>query len=99
LLASAPERTYLLFPETDAYIVFFGSMISPTVSSSSAPLCVASPVFLYWVTRVWMLSHRRLLHEDPVLFVLRDRVTYAVGVLCATIMSAATRAAWRNAFQ
>jgi hypothetical protein len=48
---------------------------------------------------VWMLSHRRLLHEDPVLFVLRDRVTYAVGVLCATIMSAATRAAWRNAFQ
>lgn len=36
------------------------------------------PLLLYWISRVWMLSHRGLMHDDPMLFALRDRVSLAV---------------------
>jgi 4-hydroxybenzoate polyprenyltransferase len=49
-------------------------------------LCV---LMLYWVSRVWMLAQRGRMHDDPVVFALRDRVSVAVGVLAAiTIMVA-----------
>ena len=36
------------------------------------------PLFLYWITRVWVLAGRGTLQEDPVAFALRDRNTYVV---------------------
>jgi 4-hydroxybenzoate polyprenyltransferase len=45
-----------------------------------AILWVVPPLLLYWVTRVWLLAHRRELGEDPVLFAIRDRTSYAVAV-------------------
>jgi 4-hydroxybenzoate polyprenyltransferase/phosphoserine phosphatase len=36
-------------------------------------------VLFYWITRVWFLARRRLLHEDPVIFATRDRVSYLCG--------------------
>ena len=41
-------------------------------------LWVAPPLLLYWVTRVWLLAHRRELGEDPVLFAIRDPSSYVV---------------------
>lgn len=42
---------------------------------------LACPLLLFWVTRVWMLTHRGLMHEDPVVFAVRDRVSLVVGAL------------------
>jgi 4-hydroxybenzoate polyprenyltransferase len=53
-------------------------------------LWLLSPLFLYWISRIWILSSRGKINEDPVLFVLKDRVTYAVGMVCGLIMFAAT---------
>jgi 4-hydroxybenzoate polyprenyltransferase/phosphoserine phosphatase len=41
-------------------------------------LWAACPVILYWISRVWILAHRGAVHDDPVLFVLKDKVTYVV---------------------
>ncbi|HUN74144.1 MAG TPA: UbiA family prenyltransferase [Steroidobacteraceae bacterium] len=46
-------------------------------------LCVLT---LYWVSRVWMTAHRGGMHEDPVLYALRDRVSLGLGVLAAITM-------------
>lgn len=43
-------------------------------------LCV---LMLYWISRVWMKAHRGAMHDDPVVFALRDRVSLAVGLLAA----------------
>lgn len=48
------------------------------------------PLVLFWIARVWMLAHRGQMHEDPVLFALRDRASYYLGVLAALILTAAT---------
>lgn len=52
-------------------------------------LWLACPVLLYWISRMLMMSHRRLMHEDPVVFALKDRVSQAAGVLIALLALAA----------
>ncbi len=43
-------------------------------------ICV---LLLYWVSRVWVKAHRGEMHDDPVVFALRDRVSLGLGVLAA----------------
>ncbi len=33
--------------------------------------------------RIWLLSNRMLLHDDPVVFALRDRISLALGFAVA----------------
>jgi len=42
---------------------------------------LACPLLLYWISRIWLLARRGLVHDDPLVFALRDRVTYVVGFL------------------
>jgi 4-hydroxybenzoate polyprenyltransferase len=49
-------------------------------------LWVGLPVFLYWLGRVWLLAHRGEVHEDPVLFALRDRASYVVAACMAAVL-------------
>ena len=37
-------------------------------------------LMLYWVLRLWFLTMRGDLHHDPVVFALRDKVSYAVAI-------------------
>jgi 4-hydroxybenzoate polyprenyltransferase len=49
-------------------------------------LCV---LLLYWITRIWMKTHRGKMHDDPVLFAMRDRVSLATGVFAAAVVGLA----------
>lgn len=42
---------------------------------------LACPLLLYWVSRTWMITHRGHMHDDPVVFALKDRVSQVVGCL------------------
>jgi hypothetical protein len=37
------------------------------------------PLVLYWITRVWLLAARGDLHEDPVIFAIRDKMSLLIG--------------------
>ena len=39
------------------------------------------PLLLYWISRVWMLTMRGMMHDDPIIFALHDRLSYFVGFL------------------
>lgn len=41
-------------------------------------LWLGLPLLLYWQARVWLLTGRGRMEEDPVVFALRDRVSYFV---------------------
>lgn len=63
-----------------------------TVSMYAWPelIWLACPLLLFWITRVWMLTHRGEMHDDPVVFAIRDRVSLAVGTLfCLVFWGAA----------
>ena len=49
-------------------------------------LCV---LFLYWVGRMWMQAIRSKMHDDPLVFAAKDRITHAVLILCAVFIALA----------
>ena len=57
--------------------------------SQPALLWLVCPLLLYWISRVWLLGHRGELHDDPIVFALKDPASYLVGVLCGVVIYAA----------
>ncbi len=47
------------------------------------------PLLFYWISRLWVLTFRGELKEDPILFAVRDRISYAVCVAMLIIASLA----------
>ena len=47
------------------------------------------PLFVYWITRVWLIAHRGNMREDPILFAFQDRVSYVVGLLIIALVALA----------
>ncbi len=43
-------------------------------------LWMGLPLFLYWIARVWLLTARGRMNEDPVVFALRDRMSYLIAL-------------------
>jgi 4-hydroxybenzoate polyprenyltransferase/phosphoserine phosphatase len=48
-------------------------------------LWLICPLLMYWITRLWFIVKRRELDEDPVLFVIRDRVGIAIAIVIAVL--------------
>ena len=46
---------------------------------------LACPLLLFWISRTWLLTHRGQMHEDPVVFAIKDRVSLVVGVFFGAI--------------
>jgi 4-hydroxybenzoate polyprenyltransferase/phosphoserine phosphatase len=46
-------------------------------------LYVIPAMVTIWLMRIWLLSNRMLLHDDPVVFALRDRLSLILGVAVA----------------
>lgn len=44
------------------------------------------PILLYWVTRIWIKTHRGLMHDDPVLFAIKDKVSMICGALFLVVL-------------
>jgi 4-hydroxybenzoate polyprenyltransferase len=53
-------------------------------------LLLICPLMLFWISRVWLLAHRGQMHTDPVVFVLKDWASYAVGALTLLVVWLAT---------
>jgi 4-hydroxybenzoate polyprenyltransferase/phosphoserine phosphatase len=56
---------------------------------SPSVLWFLCPLIMYWISRVWLLAYRGTMHEDPVLFALRDGVSYLTTLLAAVILALA----------
>ena len=49
-------------------------------------ICV---VVLYWVSRMLITAHRGEMHDDPVVYAVRDRASQVCGLLCAAVVACA----------
>ena len=46
---------------------------------------LACPLLLFWVSRTWLLTHRGQMHDDPVVFAIKDRTSLVVGLAFGAI--------------
>jgi 4-hydroxybenzoate polyprenyltransferase len=49
-------------------------------------LCV---LMLYWISRVWMTAHRGKMHDDPVVYALKDRSSLLLGLIAVVTIAIA----------
>lgn len=54
---------------------------------------LAVPLMLFWISWVWLKAHHGKMHDDPIIFALKDRASLIVAHLLAVVFIAA--AIWR----
>lgn len=54
-------------------------------------LWLLTPIVLYWVSHIWFKTHRGEMHEDPVVFAFRDRVSLGLGFMAGCVVLLATQ--------
>ncbi|MEE8341685.1 MAG: UbiA family prenyltransferase, partial [Candidatus Neomarinimicrobiota bacterium] len=47
---------------------------------------VIVPVLLYWIMRMWMVTNRGEMADDPIIYAIRDKTTYVVLAIISMIM-------------
>ena len=50
----------------------------------------ACPLLMFWLSRVWLLAHRGQMHDDPIVFALRDNVSRWIGLSFVLVFVLAT---------
>ena len=48
------------------------------------------PFILYWISRMWLIAHRGGMTSDPLVFALKDRVSYVILVFVGVIWAVAS---------
>ena len=61
--------------------LYVSSEKSISLYSRPAVLWMICPLLLYWISRVWLITCRGKMREDPVVFAVRDKISYIVGAL------------------
>ena len=49
-------------------------------------LWLICPLLMYWIGRIWLIAERGYLHYDPVVFALKDKVSYLVITIALTLV-------------
>ncbi len=52
-------------------------------------LWLGCPLLIYWLTRMWLKAHRGIMGDDPVMFTIKDPLSYAIGGAMALVVLAA----------
>jgi 4-hydroxybenzoate polyprenyltransferase len=71
---------YVKSPELDVEHLYRNPML----------LLLMCPLLLFWVSRAWLVAHRGRMHDDPVVFALKDGVSYLIGALALVVLWLAT---------
>jgi 4-hydroxybenzoate polyprenyltransferase/phosphoserine phosphatase len=90
----APVNTFGIcsaFLSAIVFMLYIQSSTAVQLYHQPEFLWLLAPLALYWFSRFWLACSRGYLIEDPVIYVMKDKVTYMVGAVAALILFAATR--------
>lgn len=48
------------------------------------------PVMLFWISWMWMKAHRGEMHDDPLVFAVKDKASWLAGVLFVAVLAIGT---------
>lgn len=82
LLSMGPAAGFL---SVLVFVLYIDSSQATGLYSEPLILWLITPVFLYWISRIWHLSVRGKMTDDPIVFTGKDRVSYVVGVIIVLI--------------
>ena len=76
------------FNAVTVFILYVSNESMTLLYSTPQILWLAAPILTYWIARMLMLAHRRVMDDDPVAFATRDRASMICGALIGLVMFA-----------
>jgi len=52
------------------------------------------PILFYWINRLWLKAFRHQMHDDPVVFALKDRISHYLAIILILVILAAYHFSW-----
>ncbi|WP_145535389.1 UbiA family prenyltransferase [Yersinia thracica] len=68
------------------FVLYIDSSASLQNYNNPDVLYLIAPILFVWLTRVWLLTWRGDMHDDPVAFAIKDRTSQLMGICMATLM-------------
>ncbi len=68
------------------FALYINSPESLELYTSPKLLWLLCPILLYWISRMWIVSHRGDMHDDPIVFAATDRSSQIVIGSCLLIV-------------
>ncbi len=68
------------------FVLYIDSSASLQNYNNPDVLYLISPILFVWLTRVWLLTWRGDMHDDPVAFAIKDRTSQLMGICMAILM-------------
>ncbi|MEY2169649.1 UbiA family prenyltransferase [Rhodanobacter sp. 1-6] len=65
--------------------LYINSTASESLYRHPQYLWLLCPLLLYWISRTWAIAHRGIMHDDPVVFAVKDNVSRVLLGLAAVI--------------
>ena len=63
--------------------LYVNSAASANLYTHPKALWLLCPIMLFWISRVWLLTARGQMHDDPIVFALKDRASLVLAALMA----------------
>ena len=57
--------------------------------ATPAIIWLACPLLLFWISRAWLIAHRGNMHDDPIVFALKDRLSWVIVALLGAVFVSA----------
>jgi len=66
--------------------IYISSGVAERLYTRHTFLWFLCPLLLYWISYVWLIAHRGGMHDDPLVFTVRNQVSQIVMILAGTIL-------------
>ncbi|MGI6681309.1 MAG: UbiA family prenyltransferase [Bdellovibrionota bacterium] len=67
------------------FALYIQSDVSVRLYKTPSFLWGLCPLMLYWISRVWLISHRGQMEQDPIIFAMKDKASYIILVFVVII--------------
>jgi 4-hydroxybenzoate polyprenyltransferase len=61
--------------------LYFNDPLSIALYKNQLWALLSCPLLILWISRMWLIAHRGEMHDDPVLFVIKDTTSIVIGAL------------------
>lgn len=66
--------------------LYIDSTASEAMYTHPHRLWLLCPLLLYWISRTWAIAHRGLMHDDPVVFAMKDKPSRVLMLAAAVVV-------------
>ncbi len=70
--------------------LFINSLSESNLYARPALLWWVCPLLLFWIGRVWLLAGRGGIDDDPIYYVIRDKISWVLGIIVIVLFLAAS---------